>query len=388
MKIKINTQKDFNLINFLLLILSYPVLLDFYSSLINYYNLSLPNITFIGYLLLLLILIILIIKYNLITNKLLLCILCIYVFFLINYIIYPYSRQFYNSVGMILALFFYLPISVFIIPNIRNMDDLFIISRKYIFFITLQVFLISFFLQGEKVLNYMEFSYSFLPFICLAICNCRDNKFYMFLSIILFISMMNFGARAPILFSIFFVICYLILILELKLTFKKLIFIVIFICLILYINYNFNNFISFFMNSIENTNSRFLEKLISGDLFISRGRDSINLNIKNALENMNWNIYGLFGDRYAMNSLYYSHNIIYEILLSFGWVLGSSIIIIFCLSAILLFFKSNKKDRIILFFFTVAFFLRYLISGSFIQEGMFYLFISYFIVALRNFITR
>ena len=116
--------------------------------------------------------------------------------------------------------------------------------------------------------------------------------------------------------------------------------------------------------------------MLNGELLISSTRSLIYEQANYALKNMGLSIYGLFGDRLFVDSIYV-HNIFYELLLSFGYIFGGiSIIALLVLIIKAIMFNKNNNLKIIAILFTTSLFLRYLVSGSFVIEGNFYIYIA------------
>ena len=88
-------------------------------------------------------------------------------------------------------------------------------------------------------------------------------------------------------------------------------------------------------------------------------------------------MYGAYGDRYFLNPHYpYAHNIIYEILITFGKCLGGIILICIVFNFIKVCIKNkNQKGLMTLIFgsFSIS---RLLISSSFWIEPYFWAFLA------------
>ena len=83
-----------------------------------------------------------------------------------------------------------------------------------------------------------------------------------------------------------------------------------------------------FLDSL-NIESRTIKNIISGTIFESETRDIIYERARYEIKHMGLSMYGLFGDRVAFEKyggIIYVHNIFYEMILSFGWILGGIII--------------------------------------------------------------
>ena len=84
---------------------------------------------------------------------------------------------------------------------------------------------------------------------------------------------------------------------------------------------------------------------------------------------MGLSISGFFGDRSFCLGYAYPHNIIYEILMSFGWIFGIISILFYAYELLRAFFH-NKEVTIFIF---LTLFTRYFISGSYLTEGRFWI---------------
>lgn len=303
--------------------------------------------------------------------------------FIINYLYFENARMYLISENMILIYVFFIPISIFFVSNIKNWNDLFEISRKYskaaIILSTLVLIL-----NLNSELNYMEFSYGILPFICIMLIDCLES--YKFSKLIYLVCgllvLLLFSARSPLLFLIMLLIYWLLTNLS-KL--KGFITTVVIISFILLVIFNADSLFLYISNINSEMNSYVLSNLLNGDFFNSDTRIIIYEESKRIISNMGFHMYGLFGDR-NLTSGVYSHNIIYEVLISFGWILGSIflfLIVFIILSAYFL----EKNEKLILALFSFSLFARYFISGSFVMEQMFYMYIAIAISFILSNIT-
>jgi hypothetical protein len=357
------------------------VILDFVNTFLKY-KLNLKDtqlITFFIYGIVLLIAVFSSIKYRSLKFKKVSLYFIVLMFFALNYCLFENTREYLISPDMLIIYLFYLPISIFIITSITEWDQFLNISSRFSKFAIILSALGTIFLNYKENLNYMEFSYSVLPFIAIAYWNFREKKqlstFVLFM--IGFLNIIIFGARAPIGFVLIFVLAYeLSIYLRSKtLTKVKIVFTAILIIFILFLCipllYNASNAL------MADTNSYFMQKLNSNSLFKLDDRQNIYNAAGQAIVSMGFHVYGLFGDRSVIYGITYVHSIIYEFLLSFGIIGGSIAIIALYGSTIVSFFKTkilDEKKIIMLFFITII--MRYFISGSFVIEGRFYLYIA------------
>lgn len=361
-------------------VLLLSVFLDFINTIlkVKFGMSSTTQITLSIYIVLLLAIYIQVFKYKGFTVKRVGIYLLVLLFFFLNYVLFENSRSYLSETNMMLVYFYYIPISIFVVAQIDNWSYASEIFQKFSY---LSIILCSIgitLVDYSNSLNYMEFSYSILPFIVFIYYSFRRKpQLINFIAFLVgFANVLVFGARAPILFLILFIIMYEIIHFKARGKFTIVIFLILGSTVILTI-FVFNDALTnLLMQFAESSNSRFLTKIFNNQLIESQGRDVIYSEANYALENMGLEIYGVFGDRQVVSAIYV-HNIIYEFLLSFGYLLGSIflLIILYLIVRTILLSKIeiNKNMAMI---FTVALFLRYFISGSFVIEGNFYIYIA------------
>lgn len=306
--------------------------------------------------------------------------------YLINFMIFEPSRSYLLSIEMLLIYFFFIPIGIFIVSQIQNWNLALEVLKRFayiaIFLSTIGITIIGY---SENV-NYMEFSYSLLPFIVLVYFKFRETNslFNLFVFFIAFYNILILGARAPVLFLILFIV-----VLEFNKIRKKGIFYLVvslIFLLLIYMTYILMDdiFLNFLYQLEQTTNSRFLTKMLDNQLIESDARSVLYTEAASALKYLGFGMYGLFGDRLIVNEIYV-HNIFYEVFLSFGYILGIIFFSIFILIvAKILFTSKNSVNKYVALIFTTALFLRYLVSGSFVVEGNFYIYAAVLINLYYN----
>lgn len=359
-------------------VLIISVVLEFVNTGLTY-KIGLQNtkqVTFLMHFLVLTASMLSVYKYKGFTVKGIVIYFTILVFFAVNYVFFENSRVFLLDTNMLLVYCFYLPIVIFVTGSITDWAKIVPVFQKFSYY---AVLLGTINLMGYSgFLNYMGFSYSLLPFIVILYYSFRqDFKLLNLVAFIVgFIDILIFGARAPILFLFTFIVLYE------AINFKKtnilLKLAVSCFCLALgSIFFLVSDKINERLIQIADmTQSRFLTKMLGGQLVESNARGLIYEQANDALYNMGVNIYGLFGDRLVVNAVYV-HNIFYELLLSFGLIIGSlCILLLSLLIGKRIFFNKDRTARNIALIFTTALFMRYFVSGSFVIEGYFYIFLS------------
>ncbi len=305
-----------------------------------------------------------------------------YLPFIVNYFVFAETRDNMTEQSMMLLYLFFLPLCCFTIIKIRNWQNFNAVLRPYALVGIIAGLILILFLDFEEHLVYMEFSYALLPLLAIIYGCWRYGKGDRNVNIILFVigtvQILIFGARAPILFLVIYICLFEIFNPRVKNSTKI---IVAFLGLpIIFTVYLWAPaFFEFMGNLSIFENSRVFKTLLSGDFLESNTRDFIYRMCRNRLESMGMSVTGFFGDRKYCGSIY-PHNFVYEILMSYGWILGIIAIATLVFLALKAYFR-NRENRVIVIFFIMTLFCRYTISGTYIVEGKFWIFL-FAIIAL------
>lgn len=344
----------------------------------RFHILNTTLLTFLMYTTVLTIIMLRVLKYKGFTLKGLIVYFLILIFFLLNYMVFENSRLYLLKPNMLLIYFFFVPIALFVVSGISNWNMMLSSFSKFAYLAitlsTLGILLVGY----TEHISYMEFSYSLLPFIMILYYKLR-TKFTPISLVTFFIGFINilvFGARAPILFLVLFAVLYEFIRLRKSGVIPILIFTMILIFLLIIVVFFYDTIILLLVKLAELTNSRFLIKMLNNELLESNTRNVIYDEARYALDHMGFGMYGLFGDRLVVSSVYV-HNIFYELLLSFGYIFGTIFIaLLFFIITKAVVFNKDIVSKVVAVFFTTAFFLRFFVSGSFVIEGNFYLYIA------------
>jgi hypothetical protein len=314
-----------------------------------------------------------------------------YFVFLINYLVFKDTRQYIFSKNMIFVYIYALPCAVISTRKIRNWSEFLEILKPFTLIATALGALMILTFRYDKYLVYMDFSYAMLPSICANYYfsrtkitkNGRINVSILYLAgfVISFIEIIVFGARAPIFFVLIYIIAFEILRADKKLLYKTVIATLIGVTLHLVLKYEIT-----LMNYLSTlpifSGSRLFTKYYAGKLFLSEGREQLKALCNSRIATMGMDITGFFGDRAYCGINPYPHNIVREIIMSWGWIIGVLMVMsIFLLISNSLMQKKGEKDVVVLLLISV--FARYFLSGSYIQESNFYLFL-FALIAVRN----
>ncbi|WP_248049988.1 hypothetical protein [Streptococcus iners] len=326
---------------------------------------------YIGYGLVYLFAIIVLVKFGF-SLKRLVALYCIYILYFILYLTSPQSvKSVYTSTVMMMIYVYYLPYSVLILTRIGDFSQLF--SSKLIeytnYVIIVSSFIAKYFFQNQT--NYMTFSYQLLPIWMLFTFSFirRPTLLKAGVALVMLLEGVIYGARGPLIWLVIGAVVYFIfLAFENKfisnLSLKKISQIVLWLGL----------FIGIFsvarksLPALNIENSYILNRLEQGNIGVSTGRNEMIDIAINYLKQMGGEINGLFFDRTLMPDNIYVHNFILETYLSFGWFIGTLILISLVYFIGKTFLYANKRNKMVLIFAVPAFFLKYFLTGS-MYEG-------------------
>ena len=187
-----------------------------------------------------------------------------------------------------------------------------------------------------------------------------------------------YGARATILGYVIFIALYMIW--KNQMTLKK--GFLICVGIIGVILYNSRTFMIFLYNYISSMglHSRTLYLIASGDVLAAdtARQERIWPVLNEVLKNSSiFKMYGAYGDRYFLNAHYpYAHSIIYEMLITFGKLLGGIILICIFINFFTIILKDKTKGGLMTLIFGSFSICRLMISSSFWIEPYFWAFIA------------
>ncbi len=374
-KMNMKRNESFLTITYLLMILM--PLYDCIMYALSILHFNLPLRMFHLYLLIMIYMVILLVKFRLPLKNLLVT-LGIISFYGINYLwTTEQARVYFNNTDVSALLLVFIPVSCICTARITDWDNLF--NKKIYLIITDVIIVVSLLskINFFSTSDYMSFSFRLLPLwgLCLISAYCFRHKIqWLFLGIGIFEGLV-YGARAPLLYLIImsFIIWLLLSGDDLKRhKFTHLVPAVLaFIASIVFIEFILPTMVSSFTDV-----SYVLRRLQGSSLFESTGREQLFAACRKEISNMGFAIHGLFYDRTVLPNGWYAHNFVYEILLSFGWFLGVSLIVFILYFIIKTFVKQNIAGKILVVYAICAFFLRYIVSGSIFDETEFMLFMS------------
>ncbi len=220
----------------------------------------------------------------------------------------------------------------------------------------------------------MSSSYHLLPHVCLVIAATlsKINVVNLLGSIVGVITIFSFGTRGPIFCILFLILAYIFIYKNIR---KNMFFYILTIALILYIMFFYDDILKLLLSLIERwgMSTRVLDILLYGDILDSNGRDIIQGKLLEAVKD-NWFGYGIAGDRAIAGA--YSHNILIELLVSYGIVLGTIIFVLPIFFTIKILLRRRKEQSIetgFILALIAANYIKLFMSGSYLNEQFLYL---------------
>lgn len=303
------------------------------------------------------------------------CILIgVYSFIVINILFFPSTIDDYKTIVMALSMIFYVPIGCFVIRHVKNWNKLFQEIKPFAVvsaFLGVYIVFIGNVGFDEEYFNYMEFSYCILPFVTSLYVIARRAKKNELIWWTLFftsaICMIIYGARATILFLVLFIASYE----YYDASPKAKVFVVLgFVIVSAIVTIFFDNIIIYLSGIDVLKDSRLILKAAAGQLSDGGERDILISDSIQRIKTMDLAIPGIFGDRAYIRGIY-PHNIGLEIMMQFGIFLGPGILLF--MSYLIIADVVRTNYGIVSIFLTCVLFGRFFFSGSYIQDGSFWM---------------
>ena len=326
-----------------------------------------------------------------ISNKLSIIDYCFYMTVLFIYIIefalYPYNSEIqkhaYSFLVIVLPCFF-----IGRLINIKDVDELLYLVSLIGVVLTSAYYLIyaQFNTKIETEHYNMDGAYDLLRFSLYVISYAIRKKTILsiLVSLMSVVMILSFGTRGPLLCVIVFVAFFVLIFGKFK--YAKIIktsTVILFGFLYLYID----EFMLFLQRSLQSLHmsTRIVDNYFRDELDVSEARVDF---IDELLQVMNSGSFPLFGEGLCGSYKYigiYPHNLLIELLFSFGYVCGGIIfvlIIVLFIRAMIISNDITEKSFLLLLFCSSI--LKLMMSGSFLDESTFFMLIGYSLVVIRN----
>lgn len=241
--------------------------------------------------------------------------------------------------------------------------------------------------------NYMSIAYNSLIsiFFCIYYGIKEKDKILILLSSLASIFIIFGGSRGAMLTLIVYLIIQFFIVSR-KFKKKDLITIYLLLLIILFVVFNFNSILTSVNNILIELGytSRILKSIyLNGGIFKYDDRALIQINL---IKSINLFGYGFYGDRFLANGSY-AHNLFLEIIINFGLIFGSIIIICFILylfKAIFLVRKANDSDlTFMLITVLTIIFVKYMVSGTYLRsQEVYFLLGIIFMINSKKYLRR
>ncbi len=314
-----------------------------------------------------------------------------------NYILFP---QNIDALNYNAGPFFLSALPCFILGSVvqvrKGIDFLYYISLLSI----LAQYSFSFVYGNNQILadegeggDQLTAAYNLLPHVLLTIYYFIKKRNWVpgLLSILGVILLISFGSRGPILCLLIFVFLTVFFTMrERKYSPVKYLYFVL-ICLGLLVLFSQAwQFIIEAILSSQNMSDRLAVKLMEGGFLESDDRNEIKLLLIKKLSEYPIMGYGVAGDRLVIGSIEsgYAHNLIYEMLFSFGYVFGGGLLIVITIQIFKgLKYYSGDEKYFVLVLISCGF-IGLLFSGTYLNSKWFFFLMGVCSVAKENFILE
>lgn len=230
----------------------------------------------------------------------------------------------------------------------------------------------------------MVTSYRMLPHVLMVLYfTFKERSFFrILLSIFSVISILSFGSRGPLMCIIAFIILYFMVVAPFQHKNRtRAIIVAIMISVFFFLN-EILQYLRFILESTD-MSTRIIDYAMGDRMFDDSGRKDIQMQLFGILNQNPLLGYGLAGDR-TMTGMY-AHQLLYELLFSFGYFIGS-VLFILIIAVIYSGFKhtSSLAELIFLLILFCCGFISLFMSGTFITSTFFYFLLGYCLNLKKN----
>ena len=213
----------------------------------------------------------------------------------------------------------------------------------------------------------MSFSYNILmPVLLMAAFWLREKKIiYLACALFGFFEILVFGSRGSIVCCVLFIALYILFIYSGKMGGVKAFFVALLIVLVGII-FTSSAVLQLLINLLDSigVSSRSLNSLLSGDIADSNGRFDIWINSISLLSSNGYLGCGIFADQYNFGRGDYTHNIFIELLVDFGLLVGSVLILLLIAAVCRTLCKCGDNDASVIFIAFCSYSFGYLFFSS------------------------
>lgn len=299
-----------------------------------------------------------------------------FILFVFNILLFPNNEPYMMSEG----LRFFLPVvvpSVLCLVSIKNKEVIENVMFVTSIIVAVEVIIYAASLiAGVFIFSHYNMSFSYACLFPMLMLYSRKKLIPIVISTFLFLVVLAIGSRGAAFFYIIYVVIDLLTNRKGNNYFPALLFIAFIVSW---------SYLGDYYHSLG-ISSRTMA-LAENDISHSGGRENIASYVFDQLMQSPVEGLGLFGDRYYLNGGY-CHNIFLEILLDFGIILGSIILVTLFVSIVLVYLSSSKEDRKRIIMYYMAFVAPLMFSESYLISNSFFIFIGLLFIIHNNNVVR
>lgn len=282
--------------------------------------------------------------------------ICLFLFFCIELFLFPLNSSYILSD----SFRFLVPIIIPSIICLSCLNDIKIIEDvMYLYswlIVAMMLIFVMRFLQGSVEFESYNMGLSYALLLPMVILYNKSRWFSYIGAAICFLCILVFGSRGALVAGVFYIVYDMC-----QKNRRYIFYIGILFLFIINIAVAFGDY----LDSLG-ISSRTLNLLVGGEMSSAEGRDVIYAKALSLIKD-NWITgLGIYGDRVHMGD--YCHNIILELLLDYGAIFGSLIILTSLISLILLYLKLDGSNKNALIKYTIVLLAPFFSSGSYLID--------------------
>lgn len=310
--------------------------------------------------------------------------------FLLHYLIYPLNREYYTKyadlfVESALPMYF-VGISLYHKKSEKQIDILYYVSLATVLAFTVYNLLLSSIDEATLKDGDMYAAYNLLPHVCLVFGYVmkKPNPLNIVTFVIGCFMQISMGTRGAILcLAIYVVLCILF---ARKMKYPFLFAVISLGAAVLAIYGGLLDLLYDFAEK-NNLSLRFFDKLMNGEITNSSGRDQITERVSEYISYYPLTGCGIYSDRRVADGQY-AHNVALELMIDFGVIFGTLILLAIVALFLRTFLYLRKKEdvRAVVLFLSLlcSSFFRLFLSGSYLTERALYLLVGFCVAVLRD----
>ena len=317
-------------------------------------------------------------------------VLCCIFFYVLNFLIFPENEPYLSarffSFSILVLPYFFVGVALDLKKYLNVFYFISVLSIGICAFYQLIYAQSSSYTGEASVSDYnMSLAYGILPHVLMSSwIALRDLKIWKILVMLLGVFLLlALGTRGPVLCSVLFIVVYVLLFKPSKhKAFKNIIVISVGVYILRFLNQ-----FMFLMQGVvmqAGLSTRIFDKYFEGELETSEGREFITSKLLEELKTENPLCgFGILGSYNYVDN--YPHNIFVDFVFSFGWLVGTILLMsILILIIWALRYVKSQDDRVFLIILICAGIVHLCMSGTYLDSTMFFMLLGFCIRSIRR----